>query len=93
MLFQDFTGSYYKPASFCPANQTCFTHTRWRTWGTTAVGYGTAHFTNPTGGGRTYRTTIRLSRIRHICGGRRYTLAAWSGGQTFFIACAVWSGG
>jgi hypothetical protein len=95
-LTQDISGADYKPASFCPANHTCFSHTRWKLWGRTAVGHGTAHFTTPTGASRTFRTKITLSRVRRLCGGLRYTRAVWSGGQTFFTqvgSCGIWTGG
>jgi hypothetical protein len=95
-LIQDVSGAHYKPASFCPANHTCFSHAHWKRWGHIAVGRGTAHFETPTGGSRTFRTKITLSRVRKLCGELRYTRAVWSGWQTFFIpvgSCGIWTGG
>jgi hypothetical protein len=94
-LIQGVGGGRYKPASFCPANQTCFSNTRWVHWGATAVGHGTAHFDAPGAASRTFRTTITLSRVRQLCGGLRYTRAVWSRGKTYFIdfgGCGSWSG-
>jgi hypothetical protein len=95
-LVQDLTGGHFKPASFCPANHTCFSHVHWKRWNGIAVGRGTADFQAPGGAPRTFTTKITLSRVRRLCGGLRYTRAVWHGGNTTFIRlgnCGAWTGG
>lgn len=95
-LIQDVSGAHYKPSSFCPANQTCFSHAHWSSWGNVAVATATAHFVAPGGTNRAFHTKITLSQVRHLCGGLRYASAKWSAGHTYFIrvgTCGSWSGG
>jgi len=98
-LFEDLSGPRYKPRAFCPANHTCFSHTKWSKWTRdAAVGHGLAHYSSSTGSGsRTYRTKIEFRRPKHICAARAFTRAKWSDGATSFYpdgqGCGSWNGG
>jgi hypothetical protein len=87
----------YKPRSFCPSNHTCFSNAHWSRWGQTAVANATATFyNNSTGTEDSYQTTVTFSHIQSMCGGRRYTQAAWSRGSTTLNPlgnCGGWTGG
>lgn len=79
----------YKPASFCPANHSCFTRARWTRWGATAraTAHGTTEY--PDGPTHSGQAVVILSAPRHVCGHFLYTRAKWrypklnfpSGGQ------------
>jgi hypothetical protein len=73
----------YKPLSFCPANQTCFSETQWTLWThRRAVARATESFAcagvepsqcqSPS-----QKVRIVLSQPRRVCGGLRYTRAHW----------------
>jgi hypothetical protein len=76
-LLQSEGAARYKPNSFCPANQSCFTHARWTKWGTTAVAWAHGTTFNPPGPAHSGRAKVILSRPEAMCGGVRYTRARW----------------
>lgn len=91
----------YEPRSLCPANHSCFTHARWRSWGQSAVAVAQGRTQYPGGPARTGRTTVVLSRPEPMCCGVRYTRAKWryqsGGGWTDSIfeplgTCGFWTG-
>jgi hypothetical protein len=90
----------YKPRSYCPANHMCFKRARWLVWGSTrAVARVDAKASYP-GAARslTGRIRVTFTRVRMVCGGKRYTRASWRlAGQTNQtslneIVCS-WTGG
>jgi hypothetical protein len=69
----------YKPRSFCPSNHTCFSDARWIRWESVAVAwaYGTTQYPGGPAFRQHQKVEIRLSRVRRICGGERYTRVSW----------------
>jgi hypothetical protein len=71
------TDAVYKPRHFCPANHTCFRNVQWHKWGTSASATAEGHTQYPAGRPFSGKASVVLYRVRHMCGGARYTRARW----------------
>lgn len=73
----------YKPTSFCPANQTCFSDAKWTVWTRRrAVARATETFSCPGVDSSecespAQKVGVLFTQPRHLCGGARYTRAHW----------------
>lgn len=73
----------YKPAAFCPANQTCFSDAKWTVW-THRRAVARATETPSCPGVEpsecqppAQKVRVVFTQPRHVCGGTRYTRAHW----------------
>ncbi len=92
--------SLYKPQSYCPANQTCFSNAEWLLWGgKRAVALATGETSYPPGPTITEVIRFSFSAPKHVCGGFFYTRARWryAGDRDYTMSfllppVCIWSG-
>jgi len=92
--------SLYKPPSYCPANQTCFSNAEWILWGgKRAVALATGETSYPPGPTVTERIRFIFSAPKHVCGDFFYTRAKWryTGDSDYTMSfllspVCIWSG-